>query len=59
MSLFSLATLRDLASIVMWACRMSIRRCKALVWLLLSGANGALAVGNCRAWTRSAMPTRM
>jgi len=37
---------QNLASVVTWACRIPIKRCKALVWLLLSGANGALVVGD-------------
>jgi len=58
-SLFLLATLRDLASIVIWACRMSIRRCKALVCPSLHGTNGTLAVGDWRAQMMLGMPTRM
>ncbi len=57
-SLFLLATLRDLASIVMWACK-SMRRCKVLACQLLSGANGALVVGNWRAQMMLGMPARI
>ncbi len=58
-SSFLLGTLRDLVSVVTVACRISMRRCSALVLLSLSGTNGEFAVGVCKAVTILAMPAKM